>query len=411
MLRAERNAPWLVGGVALLTLLILGVCTDNETAQAQAPAALAAPAPAGKPGGQWKIEWEKLIKAAQAEGKVVTEGFRRGEWARVFDVFTKKYGIKVVMSAGSLEEARLMLERKAGRFTVDAVTAGGGTIRRVLVGQNLLEPVMAKFILPEVKDPSKWYQGRYWWTDGDRRCGCAMAFGADVSMGGGSPIFYNTRNVTQKDLDALNSMWDFLAPRWKGKIVTWAPPNAAGAWNRLWFHPEVGEVWVRRFMSETKPRFYTEERLMHDQLLSGAADILVVGSRGRGDLFKAIDAGAPVGVLDDLKFKTWKESGEMTLRGSDGFMGILKNAPNPNAARLLANWLYTKEGQTALHMHHQGVPTPTLREDVTEWGNTDPKARRIPGKKYLILNELPNFDEAAGEKALQALYDEHRFGK
>jgi ABC-type Fe3+ transport system substrate-binding protein len=329
----------------------------------------------------------------------------------VFEVFTKKYGIKVVMSAGGLEEARLMLERKVGRFTVDAVTAGGGTIRRVLVGQNVLEPVMAKFILPEVKDPSKWYQGRYWWTDGDRGCGCAMAFGADVSMGGGSPIFYNTRNVTQKDLDALNSMWDFLAPRWKGKIVTWAPPNAAGAWNRLWFHPEVGAVWVRRFMSETKPRYYTEERLMHDQLLSGAADILIVGSRGRGDLFKAIDAGAPVGLLDDLKFKTWKESGEMTLRGSDGFMGIVKNAPNPNAVRLLANWLYTKEGQTALHVHHQGVPTPTLREDVTEWGKTDPKARRIPGKKYLILNELPNFDEAAGEKALQALYDEHRFGK
>jgi hypothetical protein len=70
MLRAKRNASWLVGEVALLTLLILGVYTDNETAQAQAPAALAAPAPAGKPGEQWKIEWEKLIKAAQAEGRV-----------------------------------------------------------------------------------------------------------------------------------------------------------------------------------------------------------------------------------------------------------------------------------------------------------------------------------------------------
>src|SRR5262245_54024934 len=264
MSRAKRNASWLVEAGALLMLLIFAVCTDNATAQAHAPAALAATASAAEPGGQWKIEWEKLIKAAQAEGKVVTEGFRRGEWAPVFDVFTKKYGIKVVMSAGSFDEARLMLERKAGRFTVDAVTAGGGTIRRVLVGQNLLEPVMVKFILPEVKDTSKWYQGRFWWTDGDKGCGCAMAFGADVSVGGGSPIFYHTRNVTQKDLESLNSMWDFLAPRWKGKIVTWAAPNAAGAWNRLWFHPEVGEVWVRRFMSETKPRFYTEERLMHD---------------------------------------------------------------------------------------------------------------------------------------------------
>jgi ABC-type Fe3+ transport system substrate-binding protein len=142
------------------------------------------------------------------------------------------------------------------------------------------------------------------------------------------------------------------------------------------------------------------------EVISGAAAILVVGQRGRRDLFKGMAAGAPVATFDDAKFNTWKESAELTFSASERHFSPIHPSPNPNAVRLLLNWLYSKEGQTALHLHHKGIPPPTLREDVTEWGRTDPLERRVPpGKEYLVLDIKPTW----AEERLRALYDEYRF--
>jgi ABC-type Fe3+ transport system substrate-binding protein len=379
--------------VAFLSLTTYGLAGTTQNADT------------GQPKQQWQNEWEALVKAAKAEGRVVTEGYARAEWAPVFAVFTQKYGIEVIMSAGSANSDRLIIEREAGRFTVDAVNNGAGTLRRVLIGRKMLKPILPQFILPEVKDPRYWYKGRHWWVDGDSGCLCAMAFGADVAMAGARPHFYNTNKLTKEEFNSINSFWDYLNPRFKGRIISWAPPDSLGSWSRVISHPEIGEKWVRRFMFEMEPRLFNEARVMHDRLISGAAAILVVGQRGRQDLFKAMAAGAPVATFDETKFNTWKESAELTFSASERYLSPIHPSPNPNAVRLLLNWLYSKEGQTALHLYHKGIPPPTLREDVTEWGRTDPLERRVPGKEYLVLDIKPKW----AEERLRALYDEYRF--
>jgi ABC-type Fe3+ transport system substrate-binding protein len=409
-LRAKAGPTLLMTGVALFALLLLGACGSDEPTATPTSQPVNTPEP-GATGDRedWKIKWEQLIAAAQAEGKVVTMGFPRDQWAPVFDVFTKKYGITVETSVGSAKSEPILAERKAGVYSMDSISHGGGSLRRNLIETGSLRPIMEEFILPEITDPSNWYKGKHWWVAGDDAQRYAMAFGAEVQMADAF-AFYNTDKLTRQEYDSINSIWDFLDPRFKGRIIAYAPPDSAAAWNALLFHPDIGEKWIRRFMSEMKPRFFSEQRLMHDQLISGAAAILLVGSRGREQLYAVRDAGGPIGDFRD-KFKTWKERGELNLLASGRHMSVMDHAKHPNAIRLLVNWLYSKEGQEARHLHLQApdIP-PTLREDVTQWGQTNPQSRRVPGKDYLVLSEVPGYDDEAGEALLRQLYDKFRFG-
>ena len=38
-------------------------------------------------------------------------------------------------------------------------------------------------------------------------------------------------------------------------------------------------------------------------------------------------------------------------------IGIISNNPHPNAARLFVNWVLSKEGQIALHVHDEEIPS------------------------------------------------------
>ncbi len=89
-------------------------------------------------------------------------------------------------------------------------------------------------------------------------------------------------------------------------------------------------------------------------------------------------------------------------------ISIMDPAPHPNAARVLVNWLLSKEGQTTMHTHYllRG-PYPTLREDVTDMGRVALKDRRKPGKKYLIVAHLPEYDIEKTSAQILALHQEY----
>ena len=83
-------------------------------------------------------------------------------------------------------------------------------------------------------------------------------------------------------------------------------------------------------------------------------------------------------------------------------------APHPNAARVLVNWLLSKEGQTTMHTHFLlRTPYPTLREDVTEMGRVALQDQRRPGRKYLVVEQLPEYDIEKTSARIRALYQEY----
>ncbi len=74
-----------------------------------------------------------------------------------------------------------------------------------------------EFILPEVKDQSKWWNGKHQYLDFHRQY--FFSFEGTIRAG---DIAYNTKLVDPRE---IKSYWDLLKPKWKKKIVIPDPRN------------------------------------------------------------------------------------------------------------------------------------------------------------------------------------------
>ena len=117
----------------------------------------------------WKTEWEQTLSAAKKEGEITFYGSQGYE--KVFEVFQKRYPeIKVnavTNMRGSEHGARVMTERRAGKYLVDLFINGVVTPIQVYLKANILEPIRPALILPEVTDESKWWEGKHHYADPD----------------------------------------------------------------------------------------------------------------------------------------------------------------------------------------------------------------------------------------------------
>ena len=115
----------------------------------------------------WKAEWEQTLAAAKKEGEISFYGSQGYE--KVFEIFQKKFPeIKVnavTNMRGSEHGARVMTERRAGKYLVDLFINGVVTPIQVYLKANILEPIRPVLILPEVVDESKWWEGKHHYAD------------------------------------------------------------------------------------------------------------------------------------------------------------------------------------------------------------------------------------------------------
>src|SRR5499426_4576894 len=110
----------------------------------------------------WQAEWEKTLRAAEAEGQFTLYGCCY-DYDRVLEVFRKKYPkIKaniIVAVAGNSLASRILAERRGEKYLVDVVSSGANMLHDALYKAQVLEPIKLALLLPEVLDPSKWYEG------------------------------------------------------------------------------------------------------------------------------------------------------------------------------------------------------------------------------------------------------------
>ena len=127
-----------------------------------------------------------------------------------------------------------------------------------------------------------------------------------------------------------------------------------------------------------------------------------------GHAFSLFDQGASTAyellLLEGVPVHTWdknlKEGGVLKTT-SPTWLGMMDQAPNPNAAKLFLNWWLTQEGQTAYHTLASTPPPPSLREDVPP-GVTLELERRDAGAVYDMSDidtSLPDLREEAIEFA------------
>jgi len=322
----------------------------------------------------WQEEWERTVKAAEQEGQVVLYSLSETGDAIANTGFQKKFSkikISVVTARGGEHVSRIMAERRAGKFLADLGNLGN-TSPYTLYQNKSLDPIASAFILPEVKDESKWWEGRQQFIDPE---------GKFILVYVGAPLFlvgYNTKLV---DPGAFKSYWDLLDPKWKGKIVAFDPKAGgfAATRDRFFYHnPELGPAFLRRLFSEMAPTLYARYPQGEDWLAAGKFSLCLCRHQS---VSEAKAQGLPVDLIEPAAFKegVGVESRAKTLV-------LMNQAPHPNAARVFLNWFLSREGQsdfqkTAAKFIDAGAEG-SLRMDILK-DDIPPRNRLNPGVKYL----------------------------
>lgn len=322
----------------------------------------------------WHSEWEKAVKAAEDEGALVI--YMTQAFEPVFrEVFQKKFPkIKVTLVTGRGPDLsqRIMSERRAEKFAVDLYVSGNISPLTVFHRAKILEPIKPLLLLPEVLDTSAWYEGKHHYDDSENRF--IFVFEGTPRSG---EITYNTKLVNPTE---IKSYWDLLSPKWKGRIVSVDPlvsgPISAA---HIFFYkqPDLGADFLRRFHLETEIAIVRSNEQMLDWLSTGKY-AFGIGAR---DVDNAMLQGLPLGQFLPGSLK---EGSSVTAY--NGTLSYFNRAPHPNAAKVAANWLLSRDGQTAWLDSNQktGGLYDSLREDISK-EKVSERARRVKGAKFLWL--------------------------
>jgi len=329
----------------------------------------------GEAKGPWQTEWERTIEAAKKEGKLVAGIPASADLRKsIGDIFPKRFpGIELELttSRGPTNASKIAAEHAAGVRYFDLLISGTFTPFNLL-NAGILDPVEPLFILPEVRDPKRWYGGHIW-IDNSKRF--LYAFQAYQSEN----LWYNP---TMMKPEEIRSYDDLLNPKWKGKIG-YLDPRGAGGGTATWafFLKIKGEEFLRKLAAQ-EMLLSRDQRQLGDSLAKGKVPLTIGLSYYSFAPF--LKAGLPIKPLPELKEGTYTSCGS-------GALSIVKSSPHPNATKVFVNWLLSKEGQ---EVYGKAMGQATRRLDVdTKW-LTDHGTRA--SKDFLTVeenNRLENYSE------------------
>ena len=179
-----------------------------------------------------------------------------------FKEFQKQFPkIKLVSVSLSCTQlvSRIMAERRAGKYLADVIRFGL-TSAHTFYRAKVLQPIDAAFILPEVKEPSKWWQNKHHYSDPEGKYLIIPA----------ASIYerFASYHAALANPSEFKSFVDVLNPKWKGKIVATDPKTGEGRNGArfLYHHPELGPQYLRRLLSEMDITYSRDYRQATDWL-------------------------------------------------------------------------------------------------------------------------------------------------
>ncbi|MFQ5849375.1 MAG: ABC transporter substrate-binding protein [Candidatus Binatia bacterium] len=287
---------------------------------------------------------KRLIEGAKKEGKVVWyTTMTISESKPMLERFEKKYPFikaELFRTGGGPLLNRMMSEARAGRHLFDVVNTRAEAFLTVKKAG-----LIAKYKSPErsmVEDDLKDREG--YWT---------ASYGIALVLG------YNTEQV--KPADVPRSYQALLEPRWKGKILNdtenfhWFS-GLLRAWGR-----EKGLAYMRRLAAQDQT--FMRGNTARVQLVTAGEKPLLIAYNHTIQRMKS--RGGPI---------DWVPL-EPVVFTSNVFM-YARGGPNPNAGKLLIDFLLSKEGQEMI----RGFNRITVRKDL------DPNPPRLSrGFKRFVL--------------------------
>jgi iron(III) transport system substrate-binding protein len=327
----------------------LGACAapSAPAAPTSAPAAAAAPAQ----GNPANAAWDQLVAAAQKEGKVVVSGPPAPDArTKLPDAFKARFNIDMDYLAGNSSQlaSRLQTERAAGQYTIDVSLGGPDTVYGTFLPNKWLDPLKPALILPEVIDPKNWPGGAPWFRDP----------GGDTSLqifSTVSPIGYI--NTSMVSAEQVRTSDDLLKPEFKGKIASYDPSVNGGG---LIF----GSVLYVTRGADVAKQLYQGQQVAYTRDYQQIADWIAHGSYAIGigaqPIYMAQYQGAaPVALMALSDIKT-------IVAGGFGIVSLWNQAPHPNAAKVFANWIASREGLTIYGTIDGSAPVRT-DVDASSW--------------------------------------------
>jgi iron(III) transport system substrate-binding protein len=316
-------------------------------------------------------DWEKIVKAAEQEGEVV---YSASGSHRFLEEFHKSYPkIKTTSISASCNDivSRIMTERRAGKFLADVARCGLTSAHSLYRGKTL-QPIDPALALTEVRDPSKWWQGKHPYADAEGRY--LFVAGASAYLRFAS---YNSELVNPAE---LKSYWDLLNPKWKGKIVATDPRTGEGRNGSrfLFYNPALGANYLRRLLGEMDITYSRDYRQATDWLAQKRFAFFLFSQSD--DTLMAKQQGLSVQVLDTT---AWKEG--VGLDPVGGANLLMDKPAHPNAAKVFLNWMLSREGQLATQRDPEAAGrNDSLRIDIPK-NDVHPMMRRRDGTKYIIM--------------------------
>ena len=304
-------------------------------------------------------ELKAIEEGAKKEGKLNLYGsIREDEGKAIFDTFEKKYpGVKLDYFRSSEDKlvSRILTEAKAKTYNFDVLITTAAAFLKSFGLALKWSPPSASGIIPDLLDPD----------------GMTTPVYINTNV-----IQYNTKLIAKADVP--KSYEDLTHPKWKGKLC-------AEDSDFEWF------VGLQAFMGKDKaldlfkriaanqPAVRNGHGLVSDLVAAGECPIAI--NNYGNQVARAQKKGAPTDFVAINPVVTIVAPAVVS-----------KNAPHPNAAKLYANWITSKEGQEFIVKNGGRIP---VRVDV------DPDPPRLTkGLKLQVAKRM----EGKELKDAQALY-------
>lgn len=299
-----------------------------------------------------------LVEAAKKEGKIAwytsVDLPVAQRIARAFEARFPGVAVRVERTGGERIFQRIGQEKASNIAGCDVVQSSDAAHYIVWKREGLLAPVLAedvaKHFPAEHKDPDGLFASWRVWL-------CVIA--------------YNTNLVKREE--APKSFADLLDPKWAGKLVK-AHPGYSGTIMTATYQMARDLGWGY-FEKLAKQRVMQVQSAADPpkKLALGERAVMVDGTDYVCFLLK--EKGDPVEVV-------YATEGSPLIVGPSG---VMKNAPNPNAARLFHIWSFSAEAQQ-------------LNVDVGALRSAHPLVKERPGRTPLKDIKTMKDDPVAVEK-------------
>jgi iron(III) transport system substrate-binding protein len=224
-------------------------------------------------------------------------------------------------------------------------------VLQILKGEGTYDPLKPAIIHPEALDDKAWHKGMEGrWADTAHNMVFKHQFSATRA------VFINTDLVKEDEVKQLD---DLLDPKWKGgKIVTSDLSQGYVYTPSTLLRETKGEDWLRKLFVGQEPQIIRDRRQTIETLIRGGAHV------GFGLHPLVLNEFVRDGLANNIKALDLPGAG--TVGGE--IVVLFNKAPHPNAGKLFANWLLTKDGQAvwskALNINSARLDVPVIDPSV-----------------------------------------------